>query len=147
MKLSAEVGGSAGLTALKERLLDELKSEALYSSMGGAVSSAIVSRTLSGVDVEGEPFRDYSEKYEMQRAKKGKGSRPDLSMTGSMLDDIVVQASGPEMTARVTFNSPEGTDRAFYNDTGLKGRHFLGAGETEAENLKSEVLKAIDSAL
>lgn len=43
-------------------------------------------RTQAGLDVNGQPFKAYSSAYAEQRGRAGRGTRPDLWLSGAMLN-------------------------------------------------------------
>lgn len=71
--------------AFKERLRTlEPKLEAKMMDL----KDEIHSRTLSGKDADGRPFREYSSGYKKRRAKKGRGSNVNLTFRGNMLGSM-----------------------------------------------------------
>lgn len=58
--------------------------------VGEMARLAIVTRTRSGRDVDGLPFAPYSARYAKQRTAAGLSTRPDLTVSGGMLNDLRV---------------------------------------------------------
>jgi len=70
----------AGNNALADRMLKEIAEYAI---------AGIKTRTESGVDVEGQAFKDYDAAYKRWRQKKGKPvDRVRLALTGQMQGDV-----------------------------------------------------------
>lgn len=107
---------------------------------GFSAADLLVSRTLSGKDVNDVPFAKYSEEYARRH-----GSHVDLHVTGQMLGSI---------TPRPSKNSVEivcESDVAQYHEQGtskMPQRQFMGLSLTDREKLMEEAfMEPIDDLL
>lgn len=102
-----------GVEKLRKRfqiLSKYLVSHEILDEIGDYLSFAIETRTLSGQEIEGQPFQPYTEKYRMFRESKGLSGTPDLFFTGSMLNSLTYRPEVAKEQVRVFFM--EGTDRS-----------------------------------
>lgn len=58
--------------------------------VGLAMREAIIRRTISGVDADGQAFAPYSKGYEKQKRKAIGGSGVNLQVSGNMLVQITI---------------------------------------------------------
>lgn len=91
----------------------------------------ILDRTERGIGYEGK-FKSYSAPYAKFRAKKGRGSNPDLNFSGRMLGDIQ-QASESKNVAKIYFGRAQEAKKAAFNN---KLRPFFGFNSTEKDRLR-----------
>ena len=77
----------------KKNIQTEITVSRRYSStqleaIGELIVERIVARTKSGIDRNGIPFKPYSKEY-------NKSGKPDLTLSGIMLDDLSVVSVSP----------------------------------------------------
>ncbi len=64
-------------------------------SLVGIESIRIINdRVEKGVDVDGAKFKEYSPKYKKTRRKKGLGTKPNLQVTGEMMNSLDFNVKG-----------------------------------------------------
>ena len=91
----------------------------------------IEDRTAKGVDMNGQRFKPYSEKYAFFRAKKGRTPvNVDLNFTGQMLGDMSVKANSKR--AEIFFLRGTEAKKASNNN---KTREFFGFSRLEEKQL------------
>ena len=91
----------------------------------------ILNRTAKGVDINGQRFKPYSEKYAFFRAKKGRTPvNVDLNFTGQMLGDMSVKANSKK--AEIFFLRGSEAKKASNNN---KTREFFGFSRLEEKQL------------
>ncbi len=91
----------------------------------------IQDKTAKGVDVDGRPFKPYSEKYAFFRAKNGRTHvNVDLNFTGQMMANMSVKANSKR--AEIFFLRPSEGKKAFYNN---KTREFFGFSRLQEKQL------------
>ena len=91
----------------------------------------IQDRTAKGVDIDGQRFKPYSEKYAFFRAKKGRTPvNVDLNFTGQMLGDMSQKANSKR--AVIYFLRGSEAKKAFHNN---KTRAFFGFNRLEEKQL------------
>ncbi len=59
------------------------------------VKETILEKTLRGLDYSGRRFEPYSKEYADRRRKKGLSTKPNLRVTGEMLDSIKAEVISP----------------------------------------------------
>lgn len=67
-----------------------LTDRALMREVGLMLRERIVRRTRQGIGTDGKAFQPYSESYAQQKGKELGTTRPNLTVSGSMLNDIVI---------------------------------------------------------
>ena len=91
----------------------------------------IQDRTAKGVDMNGQRFKPYSEKYAFFRAKKGRTPvNVDLNFTGQMMGDMSLKANSKR--AVIYFLRGSEAKKAFHNN---KTRAFFGFSRLEEKQL------------
>lgn len=72
--------------------LDEIKltDRDLMREVGLLARERIVRRTRAGQGTDGAPFKAYSPGYAAEKAKELGNSRPNLTVSGAMLNDITI---------------------------------------------------------
>ena len=139
----------------------------LMREIGDFATRIIRTRTERMIDVHGNTFAPLSEGYAAQKQKALGHSRPDLVVSGRMLNDMAVL----EVTDRslsIGFTSSGGgggggtfiqrsrslgaADKAFYhNETGAGRsqvkREFFDLNDGEVDQIQSAVLRHLDSVL
>lgn len=72
--------------------LDKIKltDRALMREVGLLARERIVRRTRQGIGTEGKPFQPYSQSYARQKGKELGTNKPNLTVSGSMLNDIQI---------------------------------------------------------
>lgn len=63
----------------------------LLRDIGEWAATTIRARTARGVAVDGTPFQPLSDGYAKAKAKAGLGSRPNLTVSGRMFNDLAVR--------------------------------------------------------
>ena len=117
-------------------------------NMGVALSdhiTTIVQNATSGRDIEGKAFAPYSKGYQKRRAKAGFSTRPNLTVTGNMLQaiDSRVRRVGDKIVGEIFFRgtssasrlgkgSASAADKARWNQ---KLRNFFGITTKQASRL------------
>jgi len=81
----------------------------ILDEIGDYLSWSIEVRTLSGQEIEGQPFKPYTDSYRMFRESVGLSGTPDLFFTGSMLNSLTYMPEVSKEQVRVFFM--EGTDK------------------------------------
>jgi len=106
-------------------------------------AAEIVQRTQGGHDVDNRSFAPYSAPYLKVRRDKGRGSRPDLTFTGSMLNSIThtVTRVGSEIIGTIFFSSSAEALKAKGN---IKSRKFFGLSKEQIINLRNAISRAIN---
>ena len=74
----------------------------------------IKARAGAGVDADGAAFAPYTDGYLKQRAKKGRSTRPDLTFTGRMLNNITTKFI-KDGSALILFSKSEEANKAAGN--------------------------------
>lgn len=120
------------------RLLEDTFDSAILDEV-----EELVSRTESGLDVNGARFVAYSPAYAAKRAEAGKGTRPNLTWSGNMLVSIThtVRRVGKSIIGTVFFNSSKEALKAEGN---MKNREFFGFSEEQIQNIKEAIRRAIN---
>jgi len=113
----------------------------LFETIGQYLTSAIKMRTLDGKDIEGQPFIDYSPRYEFFRQEKGLPTTPDLFFTGSMLNSMTYKTDVAEESVTVFFgpgtskgSTVQNSAKAFFNQ---QTRPFFGMSAANIEKVTS----------
>lgn len=126
------------------------KGEALSASIKRALSitaqvgiNIIEARTSKGVGYKGGVFKGYSTKgksggYAAFRAKKGRGSTPDLQFTGQMLGSMTSRSNSRQ--AEIFFSRATESKKAAMNN--MK-RPFFGFNDREEKQLAQVFFKAL----
>jgi len=86
-KLKAEIDDKR-LRKWLNKILDSIPSQALMNRLGLAAIRLIKKRTRKGVDVEDEPFREYSEPYKKVRERAGLPTHP-VNLTFNDIDGMM----------------------------------------------------------
>lgn len=104
----------------------------------------IIARTQSGKNVDGNPFKAYSESYgKWKRDVKGRHLTPDLTLTGRMLGAIrttIKRLRNGVLEGRIFILSQE-ADKAKWNQ---KTRKFFGLSDEQKAKL-DKIMKGIFS--
>lgn len=117
------------------------------------VIDKIIKRTKSGKDKNGRAFEKYSKAYKESLAFKiaGKGSTPDLTLSGDMLDSIKILKNAPKTVigfknGSVENGKADGNIRGTYGKEKTVGpkREFLGISERELNSILSKYPKDSD---
>jgi hypothetical protein len=91
----------------------------------------IQDRTAAGVDINGQRFKPYSEKYAFFRAKNGRTPvNVDLNFTGQMMGNMSVKANSKR--AVIYFLRASEAKKAVHNN---KARPFFGFNRLEEKQL------------
>jgi hypothetical protein len=128
-----------------QKLAGELQ-RTVEQTLGIAVSDEVtqmIIRTRNGLDVDGQPFQQYSEEYAIYKEKKGRNpSPPDLTISGAMLGSITstVKNLGSDIEATVYFGDAYEAEKARAN---LKYRRFFGFSLEQLDRIRDKLAKAI----
>ena len=103
----------------------------------------IISRTQAGKSIEGGTFAPYSKGRAKYRAAHGRGSIPDLTFFGSMLNSIThtVKRGFGEIIGTVFFSSSKEAAKAEGNS---RYRKFFGLSKEQIKNVKDAITRAIN---
>jgi hypothetical protein len=115
---------------------------------GSRQLTAIRERTQAGMDVDGAPFVDYSEKYAKFRSKHGRNVEPvDLLFSGRGLASLQVEVRGPDSFAIASVDPEAAVYMQAQNDGNerLPARHFFDCNSQELAQV-SEDLFGFDKA-
>lgn len=112
---------------------------------GLRVVDEIISRTSTGIDINGKSFKPYSKSYKKSDNFKiyGKDSTVDLKLTGSMLADLSVTKTS-STSVLLHFPTGEENDKAARHNYGLKGmpkREFMGISDEDSTKILKGVVK------
>lgn len=138
---SVTIIGVAKLRRLFRILARDIVSDQVLDDIGHYLTFSIETRTLSGREIEGQPFKPYSPAYAAFREREGlQSDTPDLSFTGSMLNALTYRVESAREQVRVFFM--EGTDKtgmsnpakAFYLQD---ERPFFGASLEDIEKINA----------
>lgn len=102
-------------------------------------ATRIVVRTRKGLDVNGNPFAEYSPKYAKHRQKRGRKTDPvDLTFTGNMLNAIQtkVERTADGATGTIFFGSAREAAKAAGNQ---ERRQFFGLSDEQVARLKRKL--------
>lgn len=99
----------------------------------------IVARSQSGLTITGGPMREYSKRYGAEKAEKTGSAKPNLTVSGHMLESIrqTVKISGKIIIGIVYF-LPSQSIKAFSNQ---KLRRFFGFSNEQ----KQRIVKGLNS--
>lgn len=112
------------------------------------VLEAIETHTQASTSpVDGSAYEKLSKKYAEKKRAAGAGDKPDLHLTGSMMDSLIVKfgnASGP----RFAITDPSQKKKAYNHNTGdtVPPRPFLPDDE-EDETFNDQIMGLIDDKL
>lgn len=109
-----------------------IESDQIGEAAGAFAVSRILSRTLSGRDVDDAPFAPYSDSY-----ARRKGGTVNLASSGEMLGSVDYQAGGASAT--VTCSSSTAT----YHEQGtskMPQRRFMGLSDQDREGLLEAII-------
>jgi hypothetical protein len=95
-------------------------------------------RMDSGRQINGAPYKPYTEKYAAFRTSKGRGKRVDLQFTRRMRGSMTSKADPKKAT--IFFTRPEEAKKAAMNN---KTRPFFGFSRKEEKELAKVFFKAI----
>ncbi len=121
-----------------EQLISRLKTankNTLSNGIAKIVTDGILDNTSKGIDVNGVPFKPYTEKYaKYGRLAKGYNTNPvDLKRTGDMLSSITVEKSGIVTTISIA------DDQKAKAEGNSRYRKFMGISVATRDKLKTYV--------
>jgi len=90
----------------------------------------IEGRTAKGKGFKGGGFKKYNPTYAAFRKKKGRGTKPNLEFTGTMLGSMTTKANSKQ--AQIFFTRGTEADKAAGNN---KSRPFFGFSRKEEKQL------------
>jgi hypothetical protein len=100
----------------------------------------IKQRTAQGKDVNGNPFKRYSDSYSSFRAKAGRSRTPNLMFSGRMLNSMKVKAS--KTTGVLFFSRAEESRKAAFNN---RTRRFFDLSKKELSRLHKVYFRRLTS--
>ena len=116
----------------------KLFDQKVFKVLAVQVKDDIIKRTKSGIDMYGNQFIPYSQKY----AKKKKKTVVDLFDTGQMLGDI--QSKSYHSTGIIQIKSSRSKRIASYNQNRLgKQRKFFGLTPQDQSKLHNKIVKIV----
>lgn len=120
--------------------------DAVLAHVGEFVVFVITSRTLAGIDANGDAFKPYVKAYANWRRRKTlRVTPPNLKVTGHMLGSIQHRKTGDnEIT--FGFQAPHEADKAQWN-TGAGREWFDFKREDELALLEKEIADAFEAEL
>jgi hypothetical protein len=134
-----------GITVTNQDILIKLPQERL-DAIGAEFERAlqdeaarVVLRTRQGTDVNGAPFKPYSDEYARRKRAKGRNASPvDLTVTGRMLAAIQtrVERLGGRLVGTIFFNSAAEAAKAAGNQA---TRRFFGLSAEQVQRLTSRL--------
>ena len=100
------------------------------------IETGMINRTLGGKDVKKKKFKRYSREYEKQKQRRGRGTTPNLTDTGAMLQAI----SSRKITngLRFYFSTSFDKKKAAWNS---KLRNFFGMDKDQVRYIKKQLKK------
>lgn len=120
MSWGVKVSGTIDLTALR----GDIGKKAMRQ-IGEAAKTAILVETQDkGIDQDGRRFRPYSRLYSEARSEAGYNTRPDLTVTGDMLNAVVI-VSATENSVTIGFNDSQKAGHRSKLDKGKKPKYKL----------------------
>lgn len=121
-----------------------ISSPDFHASFGVKAIETIIGRTQSGLDVNGNPFKEYSDSY---AEYKGRKAPVDLTDAGDMLGNLSFRTSRESKVAiDLFFPNQIENDKAHGHINGggnLPVRNFLGLQEKEGKTIMKAVLREI----
>lgn len=96
--------------------------------LGHAALDIVLLRTKKGLNVDGQPFKSYTDPYRKQREKTGYGPTPDLVRKGHMLGAALVRQSGAdEVTVEIVdrLQSVKAASHNYGSRRGMPKREFM----------------------
>ena len=127
----------------EKQKLDEVV-EVLYNS-AKKVKDDMIKRTKSGLDVNKQTFKEYSDKYKKKKFKKvGNNSPVNLTYKNDMLSNWKVKKI--ENGASIYFGGADNIKKASVHNYGegkQKKREFIGLDEGNIDYILKEVSKGI----
>lgn len=79
-----------------DRIIPPAQRKALLEQLAALQIGRIKRRTRQGVDVNGRPFRIYSAQYADNRRRAGWNTKPDLWLTGHMINSMQILQSSKD---------------------------------------------------
>ena len=124
-----------------KELSDSVKKALSITAQAGV--NIIQDRTSKGVGYKGGAFKGYSTTgkgggYAAFRAKKGRGSTPDLEFTGQMMSSMTTRANSKQ--AEIFFTRATESKKAAMNN---KTRPFFGFSRREEKTLGEIFFRAL----
>jgi len=123
------------------------QSKSLFAEIGEYIKTRIKLRTSAGKDFEGSPFKSYSERYKLFRAKGGYPTTTvDLFYSGSMMGSMT--AVSKPTSVRIFFSA--GTDENGVSNSGKaywlnKDRNFFAYSQADLKQVINMYVKRVKS--
>lgn len=104
------------------------------------IRTQVIHRTGSGVDVNGNPFKEYSTQYAKYKKGLSKSGRVDLRNTGKMLQSLKVDKQTDK--SLVYIGDQNRSDIGAYHNfgEGQPTRYFFGINKADADKLYREIM-------
>lgn len=124
-------------------------------AIGQEMIDRIRERTLKGKGKDGKDFAPPGDKYSQAykesltfKAFKGSKRKPDLKLTGGMLESIDILETDPE-NFKIGIDDPSQTPKAFNHQTGdtpgMPKREFFGMSDDDIEAIRAEFQSDVDA--
>lgn len=107
-----------------------------FSRLGAKGVQLITERTDTGIDVHGNPFKEYSPAYYLEKSKTHSDMTVNLQNSNDMLSAL--SSSSDDDSALIYFLSSVENSKAYKHNTGTGGvpkREFFGLNESDANDL------------
>jgi len=100
-------------STLQGSLADYVQSGRLLRDLAAAAREIIIERTTRGhLDIDGKPFKPYTEQYASWKKRTwGYSGPPNLLLSGRMLNDIFLRQTSP-LQGRLTFRTKRSAEIA-----------------------------------
>ena len=125
-------------TVLRNLLTNILPPAEQMMAAGNEQIERIKTRTRSGVDVDGQQFQPYTDKYAKRRQAKGLNTDPvDLTVSGQGLDSMRTEVRS-ETEFAIGYEDPSVSVYMEAQDSGnsrLPARHFFGTNDAELQQM------------
>ena len=113
MSVEVKVKGLDGLRKRLKNMSNDLIDPKVLSALTQEIKKDILVRTDKGVDFKGKKFDNYSDSYKKFRAKKGRGSSPDLQFTKRMLGNMTTKVGKDR--GKIFFSRAEEAKKAYFH--------------------------------
>jgi hypothetical protein len=144
------ISGDDDLREKFDRLQGSILGQKMMSEIGAFAVAMIDSRTSEGKDFRGKPFKGYSPKYKLFRAKFGRPvNKVDFNFFGTMMIALTYKSESKEVQIyflptpderNPKITSPE---KAFFLN---QKRKFFGLNATDVRKIKAIIEQYIEKA-
>lgn len=131
-----------------QHVSDNLTTKDLMQHIGAVAEAFTITRTLKGIDVDGNSFEIYSAEY--ARMKGVARNAVNLKSTGEMLASMVSVVNSDHTTVIVGFDPGFAKFKAIIHNNGKSSKHipkreFMGLQDKELQVINQIILKHIES--